>query len=330
MNRFQSLKSDTRKLLLRILRTVHILRGMQIPNYVLRARRLNTPPELPTPPAPTSLFEVDRDAWVLQSYVKETRMRAFVTGTGIGIAASLVMAAIVAIALAPSISNSDRRDHAAVVAQAKPAVPVSSIPVSAQAPRPVVLHPAQIAAIAASQPTPATASFPASPVIETPTALPIPPMMPIAPAKAAAPSESPKASDLSRRKIEQVRRPIAEKPAPANQPKDRRKEEGLVAQRQASTRTSPVSHTPVLYAAPQTPSLAPSASRPAPALQRRAADWTLVGTPTAQFALIAVSGPGGQTVLPVRVGQTLPDGSKLEAIGRGDIKTSSGTFSTSH
>ncbi len=94
------------------------------------------------------------------------------------------------------------------------------------------------------------------------------------------------------------------------------------------------SRSTVLYSAVAPAQAAPAARRSANVASPpvRPIDWSLVGTPAAGYALIAVSGRGGQDVRPVQIGQALPNGATLLSVqpDLGQIITSQGRFSVPH
>lgn len=323
---------------------------MRIPNYVLQARRLNTPSDLPAPPAPNSLVEVDRDAWVLQSYVKETRSRSFLYGATAGFVAAVLAAFTTAhLFIGPRLPNAVARvAPAALHAQTQPPVVVAQL----AAPT----HPAMPAPeVVASAPRGPVLIASGAAALPLPSNLPMPPAMP-SPALTPAPAPVPHpAAQVAAQKIEAVRKPVAkvevrspvpakaqsrkeERPAP--RPLGGEPDSGHSAPRASGGEPTPEmnradsARAPVIYVARS------ARTEPPPEVSQRTADtpqvtkpkptWTLVGTPTNKFALIAVSGGGGQTVLPVQVGQKLPDGSVLEAVQPGQIATSSGSYFTHH
>ncbi len=328
--------------MLRILITTIYTLGMRIPNYVLQARRLNTPSDLPAPPAPNSLVEVDRDAWVLQAYVKETRSRSFLYGATAGFVAAVLAAFTTAqFFIGPRLPDAVARVAPAalpaqtqppvVVAQAQPATPAPQV--VASAPRPVLM-----ASGAAALPLPSS--------------LPMPPAMP-SPALTAAPAPAPHpAAQVAAQKVEVARKPVdrVEVRPPMLAKEQRRKEERPVLARVVGHATKAPEPIGAQKDSGKSASRASwgelyvarsARTEPPPEVSQRPADtpqvakpkqpaWTLVGTPTNKFALIAVSDGGGQTVLPVQVGQKLPDGSVLEAVQPGQIATSSGSYFTHH
>jgi hypothetical protein len=171
-------------------------------------------------------------------------------------------------------------------------------------------------------------------------ALPLPsslPMPPLTPSPAPAPRPAPR---VAAQKIEAAHKPADEvehPPVLANT--HGRKEEGHAQVASAKTKAPEPNRvdsarTPVLYVARPARAEQPPETSPRPTDTQQVAkpkpNWTLVGTPTQKFALIAVSGGGGQTVLPVQVGQKLPDGSVLEAVQPGQISTSAGPYFTHH
>lgn len=331
---------------------------MRIPNYVLQARRLNTPSDLPAPPAPNSLVEVDRDAWVLQAYVKETRSRSFLYGATAGFVAAVLSAFTTAqFFIGPRLPDSIARvAPAAPHAQTQPLVVVAqrAAPARPATPAPQVV---------ASAPRPVLVASGAAP-LPLPSSLPMPPVMP-SPALTPAPAPHP-AAQVAAQKIEVARKPVArvEVRPPVLAKEQSRKEErpvlarfvghttktpGPIGVQKDSGQSTPrasggeptpepnradSSRAPVIYVARSVRTEPPPEASPRPADAPQVAKpkptWTLVGTPTNKFALIAVSGGGGQTVLPVQVGQKLPDGSVLEVVQPGQIATSSGSYFTHH
>ncbi len=326
------------------------LRAMHVPNYVLRARRLNTPPDLPAPPPPRSLRDVERDAWVLDAHVREVRTRSFLRGAATGFVATLA-ALIVAQHGLPSLQVSVARPGASAQESRKPSV-AQVAPTVAPAVAPAPLRAAHVASSVPPQTTLASAA--------SAPAIPMPPPA-LTQAAAATSVLHNGASSVTGAVVQTQAEPeprviiVREVVQPSQRKaEDRRKEEKTKVSGAAhSAQENPQAASPELSAQTM-PSVMYSA--PAAAAPKQAADthagaqatteasterhkaaykpigWRLVGIPSKEFALIAVSGPGGQEVRPVRVGQELPDGVTLRSIDAkaGQIVTSSGIVPMSH
>ncbi len=298
---------------------------MQVPNYVLRARRLNAPPDLISPPSPpASLADVERDAWVLAGYVRKAKSRSFLGGIGAGAAAVLV-AAVALHASRPTAHAAPRKQvalsfpaqvsHRVVVGSAAPVAP-SPVPAAFA----VSTHPD-------ASPAPSLAPASTQPKSAAPVEWSAPPVLPAPPPAVVAAVTQPSAPAHAEKR---------EKPH-HRQPKRHHhavRHHRRTMKRVATPSERDSSRSTVLYSAVAPAQAAPAARRSANVASPpvRPIDWSLVGTPAAGYALIAVSGRGGQDVRPVQIGQALPNGATLLSVqpDLGQIITSQGRFSVPH
>lgn len=273
---------------------------MQIPNYVLRARRLNTPSDLPPPPPPRSLDDVVQHAWALDAHLRAAKARSFVWGVFFGLLACGAL-----LFSAQRLSGLPARPGAALIHPVRdPALPrAPAVSRAAVAPVAVASRPAA----AASRPV--AASAPAPQIIVVKEVLPPLPEH-------------------------------HQQPAPARQPQARPVQRAAAAStadtiRPQPAKTEPTETSVVMYSsvrAPETPTPAPAQAAEPERKSVVPKNWRLVGVPTRSLALIAVPGQGGQDIRPVQVGQKLPDGSVVESIDQtaGHIVTSAGIVPISH